>query len=258
MRLSRSTAIVVQNWRLLMADPASIVMLTLMPLILMAFLQTASQAVLLNAGYRGATGAEAVVPGMTTLFSFWGIGYIGMGFFNEHQWGTWSRLRASRASSLEIVLGKILPSAFLMLVQMVGLFAIGTVLFGLRVHGSLLGLGLMILVSIVLLVAFSILYTAILRTANQMNAAVNLGAMVLGGLGGALAPVDALPAWARAIAPASPAYWMLDGFKAVILEGRGVEATLVPAAVTLVFAAAAAAIGLWRFRLSDEKVGWEG
>ncbi len=258
MNWSRSAAIVRQNWRLLMADPASIVMLTVMPLLLMAFLEGTDRAVLTGAGYPGASGAEIAVPGMAVWFSFWGVGYIGMGFFNEHQWGTWDRLRTSHAGSTEIVLGKILPGAALMLGQMALLFVAGALLFGLQVHGSLIGLGLMMVVSIALLVALSMLYTAVLRTANQMNAAVNLGAMVLGGLGGALAPVDALPGWARAVAPASPAYWTLQGFRAVILEGRGVDATLVPAMVALAFAAAAAAVAIWRFRLTDEKRGWEG
>jgi ABC-2 type transport system permease protein len=258
MSWSRSSAIVALNWRLLMADPASIVMLTAMPLLLMAFMQGTDRAVLAGAGYASANGAETAVPGMAVLFSFWGVGYIGTGFFNEHQWGTWSRLRASHAGATEIVLGKILPGAALMLVQMAALFAAGVLLFGLRVSGSAAGLGVMMLASIGLLVALSMLYTAILTTANQMNAAVNLGAMVLGGLGGAFAPVDALPGWAQAIAPASPAYWMLQGFRAVILDGGDVGATLGPAAVTLAFALVAAVIAIWRFRLTDEKRGWEG
>jgi ABC-2 type transport system permease protein len=258
MNWSRSAALVGANWRLLMADWTSIVMLTVMPLLLMAFLQGTDRAVLMGAGYPGANGAEMAVPGMAVLFSFWGVGYIGMGFFNEHQWGTWDRLRASRAGSTEIVLGKILPGAALMLGQMALLFVAGALLFGLRVRGSLPGLALMMVVSVALLVALSMLYTSVLRTANQLNAAVNLGAMVLGGLGGALAPVDVLPGWARAIAPASPAYWTLQGFRAVILEGRGVDAMLVPALATLAFAAVAAAVAIWRFQLTDEKRGWEG
>jgi ABC-2 type transport system permease protein len=80
--------------------------------------------------------------------------------------------------------------------------------------------------------------------------------MVRAGMGGAMAPVDVLPGWAQAIAPLSPAYWMLKGFREVILEGRGVEATIFPAAVTLLFAAVMAAIGFMKFSMTDEKV-WD-
>jgi ABC-2 type transport system permease protein len=100
------------------------------------------------------------------------------------------------------------------------------------------------------------LFVAISRTVNQLSALVQMTAMVLPGLGGALAPVDVLPDWARVIAPLSPAYWMLQGFRAVVLEGGGLEATFGPAAITFAFSAVAAAIAIRRFRVTDEKV-WD-
>ena len=256
MNWSRSLVLMRQNWALLMADPAPIVLLTAMPLVMMTFLQGTSRAVLHAAGYANASGAELVVPGMTVMFSFFGVGFIGTAFFSEHGWGTWDRLRSSRATTVEIVLGKILPSAALMLGQMVLLFVIGVVAFGMQINGSIAGLAVMILACVALLVAFSMLLTGVLKTANQLMAVVNLAAMVLAGIGGALAPVDVLPGWAQAIAPAGPAYWMLKGFRAVILEKGGLDATIVPAAVTLAFAAGMAAIALWRFSVTDEKV-WD-
>ena len=257
MSWSRSRTLVAHNWRLLMADPGPIVITTLMPIVMMAFLQGTGRAVLRGAGFATASGAEAVVPGMAVLFAFFGVGFIGTGFFSEHGWATWDRLRASSASSLEIVLGKIIPSAALMLAQLVVMFLAGAVLFGLQVNGSLAGVAVMMLVSIAVLVAISMLFTAVLKTANQMMAVVNLAAMVLAGIGGALAPVDALPDWARALAPLSPAYWMLTGFRAVVLEPGGLATVVVPAAATLAFAGGAAAIAAWRFRVTDEKV-WDG
>jgi ABC-2 type transport system permease protein len=256
MNWSRSRTLVLHNTRLLLADPASIVVTTLMPLVMIAFLQGTGRAVLRGAGFANASGAELVVPGMAIMFAFFGVAFIGTAFFTEHQWGTWDRLRTSRAGSIEIVIGKILPSAVLMLGQLVVLFLAGIVLFGLEIRGSVIGVAIMMVVSIAMLVAMSMLFVALFRTVNQLMASVQLMAMVLPGLGGALAPVDVLPDWARAIAPISPAYWMLQGFRSVILEGRGVDATLAPAAVTLAFAAGAAAVAIWRFRISDEKV-WD-
>ena len=256
MSWSRSRVLMRHNWALLMADPAPILLTTLMPIVLMTFLQGTGRAVLRAAGYPDASGAELVVPGMAVMFAFFGVGYIGTAFFSEHGWGTWDRLRSSRATTMEIVLGKILPSALLMLVQLIVLFAFGVVAFGLRVNGSVAGVGVMMLACVVVLIAFSMLLTAVLKTANQLMAVVNLAAMVLAGMGGALAPVDVLPGWAQAIAPASPAYWMFKGFRAVILERGGLDATIVPAAMTLAFAAVMAAVAVWRFSITDEKV-WD-
>jgi hypothetical protein len=49
---------------------------------------------------------------------------------------------------------------------------------------------------------------------------------------------------------------MLQGFRAVVLEGRGVGATIGPAAITIAVAAGAAAIAIRTFRVTDEKV-WD-
>ena len=256
MNWSRSLVLMRQNWALLIADPAPIVLLLAMPIVMMTFLEGTGRAVLRGAGFPNASGAELVVPGMAVMFAFFGVGYIGTAFFSEHGWGTWDRLRASRATTLEIVLGKILPSAGLMLAQLVLLFVVGMAVFGMQVNGSMLGIGVMMVACVAMLVAFSMLLTAVLKTANQLMAVVNLAAMVLAGIGGALAPVDVLPGWAQVIAPASPAYWLLKAFRAVILEKGGLDATIVPAAATLVFAAVMAAVAIWRFSVTDEKV-WD-
>ena len=256
MNWPRSRVLMRQNWALLMADPAPIVLLTLMPVVMMTFLQGTSRAVLRGAGYASASGAELVVPGMAVMFAFFGVGFIGTAFFSEHGWGTWDRLRSSRATTMEIVMGKILPSAVLILGQLVLLFVIGVVVFGMTINGSVAGVGVMMLACVAVLVAFSMLLTAVLKTANQLMAVVNLAAMALTGLGGALAPVDVLPGWAQAIAPLSPAYWMLKGFRAVILEKGGLDATIIPAAATLAFAGVLAVIAVWQFSATDEKV-WD-
>jgi hypothetical protein len=49
---------------------------------------------------------------------------------------------------------------------------------------------------------------------------------------------------------------MLKGFRAVILEKGGLDATIVPAAMTLAFAAVMAVVAVWRFSVTDEKV-WD-
>lgn len=249
----RTVTIARHTGRLLLADPVPIVVTTLMPVLLMAFLQGMGRSVLVEQGFADANGAEQVVPGMAVLFGLFGVMYVGMAFFAEHGWGTWERLRASHATAPEILLGKLVPPALVMLLQSVVLFAAGVVLFGLEIRGSTTALAAMMLVTTIFLVALSMLAVAMLRTVNQLSAAVNIGAMVLGGLGGALAPVSVLPAWARAVAPLSPAYWSLEGFRAVTLEGAGLGDVLVPAAVLLGCSVVAAALAARRFRFTDAK-----
>jgi ABC-2 type transport system permease protein len=254
MSWSRSLTLIRQNWTLQLRDPSPILLLIAMPLVMMTFLQGTGKAVLQGAGYAAASGAELVVPGMAVMFAFFGVGFVHTAFFAEHGWRTWDRLRASQATTLEILMGKILPAAAIQLAQLAVLFVVGSVAFGMQIRGSVPGVVLMILVSVVFMVAFSMLLTAVCKTANQAMSAVNMAAMVLSGIGGALAPVDVLPGWAQTIAPASPAYWMLKGFREVILEGRGLEATIVPAGVVLVFSAVMAVVAMLRFNVTEEKI----
>jgi len=245
-----------QNVALLLRDPAPIVITTAMPLILIAFLKGTGRAVLQQAGIAGANGTEVIVPGQVVMWAFFGVAFLATAFFAEHRWGTWDRLRASAAQPIEVLLGKMLPSTFLVLLQMAVLFAIGIGVFGMRVRGSWSGLGLMMVATTAFMTALAMLVVATLRTANQVMAVVNLGAMAFAGIGGAFAPIEALPGWAQAIAPLSPAYWMIQGFRGVVLDGASLGATLRPVAVVLAMTVGVAAVALWRFRFTDEKV-WD-
>lgn len=242
------------NVKLMGADPAPIVATTLMPLVLMAFLQGTGRSVLEAEGYVGVNGAEQVVPGMAVLFSFFGIIFVGIGFFTEHGWGTWDRLRASPAPLFAILVGKMLPPGLVIFVQLAVLFGAGTILFGFQINGALTALVAMMVASTVFLLALSMMCVSLFRTINQLSAAANVGAMAVAGLGGALAPLSAMPDWARAVAPLSPAYWMLDGFRSVVLDRGGWSDIAVPVAILAATSVACVTVAAVRFRPTDTKV----
>ena len=63
--------------------------------------------------------------------------------------------------------------------------------------------------------------TAICRTAQQANAFAYVGMVLFGAIGGALVPFSVLPRWAQTVAPVTPTYWAMRGFRSVILDGQG-------------------------------------
>ena len=81
-----------------------------------------------------------------------------------------------------------------------------------------------------------------------------MGTLLLGGLGGALTPVESLPAWAQTIAPGVPSYWAMRGYRSVILDGGGLSEVWLPVAVLLGFALAFAAMARVLFKVDDTKV----
>jgi ABC-2 type transport system permease protein len=253
MSLSRSAALARHEVRILLSDPMSFLSLTLMPLLMMAFFKPLAR-IAIRTAHPGANGAEYTVPAMTTMFAFFLVAFVGFAFFAEHRWNTWERLRASQASNAEILVGKVEPAMALCLVQQVLLFGAGVAFFGLHLGGSLLGVFLVCVALSLCLTSFGILLAALLRTEQQLNALANLGAIVLAGVSGALVPLSLLPGWAHAIAPMAPQYWAMRGFEAVLLDGQGVSAVLLPVAVLSGIAAVAGGLALLRFRFDEPKV----
>ncbi|MBT8228260.1 MAG: ABC transporter permease [Dactylosporangium sp.] len=252
---SRSLAISGTGIRLLLADPAPVLVNLVMPLLLAGFLMPATKAQLRLAGLPEATGAEQVVPGMAVLFAFLSTMLVCTLFFREHAWGTWQRLRASQASSLDIVIGKVIPLYLVQLLQMAVLFGAGSLLFGYHPTGSLVALAVVVATFVATLVAFGVALVASFSTMDQVLVVGNLGGMVMAGLGGALAPAATLPGWAQAAAHATPAYWGLEAIRDITVDGAGL-ADVAPALLALVgFTLAFAAVVAWRFRPADAKVG---
>ncbi|MGN6274711.1 MAG: ABC transporter permease [Solirubrobacterales bacterium] len=253
MSLGRIAAIARQDLRVLRTDAMPAVTLVIMPLLLMPFLKPAFSVALHIEGLKGASGAEQVVPGMAVTFGFFLVGDVGLGFFREHAWRTWDRLRASPAGTGDILIGKMATPLLLAGSQFGLLFGVGGLLMGLHVKGSWLSLCAVGAAFGLFLVTTGLAVAALCRTAQQATAIVTVGALLLAGLAGALVPYSLLPSWAQEVSPVVPGYWAMQGYKQAIL-GEG--ATVIePVLFLLGFSALSLLIAATRFRVDDTKVG---
>lgn len=254
MSLRRSWAIARQEIRLLKDDPGSLVFLILMPLLMMAVMKPLFALSLQADGFAGASGAEQAVPGMAAMFATFTATVAGFGIFREHGWGTWDRLRASQASTADIMIGKLAPVFAMSMFQLLALFGLGILVLDLQISGSVVALGLLIVAFAVAMLAFGMTITALSRTSLQLNTFANLGGMIFAMVGGALVPVTVLPAWVQSLANVTPTYWAMQGFLGVILDGQNLRAALPAAGVLLGFAVAFSAIAAAKFRFEETKV----
>ncbi len=252
----RIAAVVRHELRIIGRDPLPVMILVVFPLIVMSFLAPAFKLALVAHGHPGANGAEQVVPGQAVANGFYVVGMTSFAFFAEYGWNTWDRLRASAATSFEIVVGKALPRIGVSVLQFVVIFAIGIPLLHLHARGPLAALTLPVVALAVCLVMLGVLVTAISRTLQQANAAAFGGLVLFGAIGGALVPIDVLPGWARTVAPGTPTYWAMRAFRSVILDGSGVSAVWLPTAVLLAMSAAFALLSVVRFRFQDVKTSF--
>jgi ABC-2 type transport system permease protein len=253
MRVGPSVAIIRHEFRVMLSDPSTLVFIIFMPLLMVALMQNLFEAVLDSQGFTNANGSEFAVPGMAVGFAAFGVSFAGFTFFRDHGWGTWDRLRATPASSVDLIVGKVVPSIVVTITQLGLLFLLSGVLFGFRISGSIAGIALTIVVLALSLCAFGMAVTAVSRTSQQLNAIGSVGAFAMAMLGGAWVPVAAMPGWAQAIAPFMPTYWAMRSFEIVILRGGGVVDIVGNMLVLLAFGVAFTLLAAMKFRLEDTK-----
>lgn len=240
--------------RIIRNDPWFLVIMFGMALVVMPLFKRTMELSLVDSGFAGATGAEQVVPGQAILFGFFVGGSVGFALFREHGWQTWDRLRASAASSRSLLAGFAMPWTLIHVLYQTAVFLAGGLALGLRFNGgSPIAWLLVVIGYAACVVSLVLLAASTFRTANQVSAFQNVGAMAFGGLGGALVPLEQLPGWAQAIAPATPAYWAMEGHRSVFLEQGGVVDVIVPVAVLLGTAAAIGVMASMRFRADETK-----
>jgi ABC-2 type transport system permease protein len=254
MSLHASGSILRHELRVMLTDPGTVIFTVLMPLLLVALTQELFAGALADAGFASANGSEFAVPGMAVAFAAFGVGYAGFTFFRDHGWGTWDRLRASPASAIDIMIGKVTPTVLVTVAQLGLLFLLGGPLFGLSISGSAVALTVLIVVLALCLSAFGMLVTALSRTMNQLNAIGSIGGVAMAMLGGAWVPVEVMPGWAQAIAPILPTYWAMQGFEDVILSGAGLAQVMKPVVIIAAFGVLFAVLAAWKFRFEDSKV----
>jgi ABC-2 type transport system permease protein len=222
-----------------MCDRGPIIALIVMPMIMIVAFRpvyTASNGTI--------NGTVQVTIGAMTLFSLIILSIIGQNMFNERTWRTWDRLRASPASSIELLLGKVIPFYVLLVGQQMILLLYSTAVFRLHINRPAAALVIMLAWSAAVL-AMGLMLASSARTLGQLATITDIGAIVITVLGGGLSPVREMPGWMQSLAPYSPGYWAIGGYRQAI-SGRLDLAFLRPVAVLLIIAMAAMTVAAWR------------
>jgi ABC-2 type transport system permease protein len=254
--LRRVGVIMAHESRLIRRDFTSVMVMLVFPVISIAFLAPAFKPALQQLGFVHANGADHVVPGQAVMAAFFVVSLVVFSFFGEHAWQTWDRVRASPATSMEIVAGKAIPRVVLVVAQILLLLIGGVVIFHMHVRGTPLALAPLIVVFALCLVMLGVCVTATARTAQQANAFAFTGMVLFGALGGAYVPFALLPAWAKPIGPVTPTYWAMRGMHSVVLKHGAFGAVLLPTVVLLGMSALFATLAAYRLRFDEAKVGW--
>ena len=147
------------------------------------------------------------------------------------------RLQLAPISTRTVVAARVAVTVVVALAQMAIFLAIGASWFGLTLTNSWWMAVPLLVVGTLCFMAIGLLAGAITKTAEGAVNAANFMVLPMAFLSGTFFPLDAAPAWLKAVSQALPLRHLNEGMLDVMVRGEGPGAALVPMATLAVFAA---------------------
>ncbi len=201
-----------------------------------------------NVTYNGYAHSFA---GMGIQFLLFASIDLGVGILLERQRGLWKRLRSAPISRLSLLAGKAASGSLIALLTLTVSFAFAIIVFGVRIHGSLIGFVAVALATALMASTFGLLIASLGKTPGGTRGIASLSVLLMVMLGGAWVPSFIFPAWLQQVTVVIPARWAVDGFDAMTWRGLGFQAAVMPTLVMLGFAALFGTLAVARFRWEE-------
>jgi ABC-2 type transport system permease protein len=227
---------------MLRREPAVLIMLFILPVILIFVLGSAYDRLLLESnGKLFEVGYEFAVPGYALMFAYYIIDFLGRSFMDEKSSGTWERISQTVGTSAAAIVGKAAPYWLLAILQLCAIFSLGFLFLDFSRNIQWTYLALTVCSVALNILGIGLMVAAIARSQQQLTAISNLLALGFGAIGGALAPIGSLPDLLQSLARMTPHYYAMDAFDQIfrgavvpqqifvdigILAGTGVFAML--------------------------------
>jgi len=174
-----------------------------------------------------------------------------MALLEQRRRGLFDRVRAAPVTRGTALAARGASGAILALGVLSVVMAVGMLLFGVRVRGSLGGFLLVLAATAAMASSFGLLVAALGRTPEATRGLGIFATLVITVLGGAWFPAFLFPPWMDVATRAVPTRWAMDGLDGMLWRGLPFGEAVAPAAALLAFTVAFALLARWRFR-------WEG
>ena len=197
-----------------------------------------------KASYNGYAHAFA---GMSVQFILFGGIDLGVGLLLARRLGLWKRLRAAPLSRTVLLGSRVVSGTLIAATLLSIIFAAAIAIFGVRIHGSVIGMICIGLSFSVMTASFGLLISAIGNSPEATRGLAIVATLIMVMLGGAWVPSFLFPEWLQTVSLVVPTRWAVDGMDATTWRGRGFDAAVMPTLVLLGFALVFAALALWRF-----------
>ena len=191
------------------------------------------------------------LPGYLTMFVFFAAALSAEGIARERRNHTLERLISNGARREAIIIGKLMGTAFLGLLQISVLWTVGILAFRIDLGASPVAV---ILISVLMVVAsssFGVLIASFIQETKSASLAGVLASLTLAPIGGCWWPLFITPDWMQTLAKITPHGWANIGFNKLMLYGAEFGDVAAEMVALVMFGVLFAAIALWRFRTSS-------
>ena len=171
-----------------------------------------------------------------------------MSIQREKQTGMWARMKAAPIGATGILLGRGLGSALIALFVLTAVFGFGFLAMGLRIHGSVVGMALVMISSACMTACFGLLVASLGKSEAQSRGMSVLAVLMMSMLGGAWFPTWMMPKAIQSLSMLIPVRWGIDGFDGALWRGSTLAEIMIPVAGLMAFAAIFATAATLRFR----------
>jgi len=189
------------------------------------------------------------VPGFSVTFLLLGMLLgVSLGLLDERDWGTLERLRAMPAPFAATLVAKLLARFLVGLAQMIALFAVGRLVFGVSLGPEPWALLLPTAGIVFAATAFGLVVAGMARSRDAVLPVGSIVIVTMAAVGGCWWPIELEPVWMRDAALALPTTWAMRAYNDLMIRREYLAAALEPTAMLLAYGAAYLLLGLMLFR----------
>lgn len=192
-----------------------------------------------------------LMPSFATMFAFFLVGFVATNLLVEKEQGSFRRLLASPIRPGSIIAGKMLAYGLVVFLQVLLLFTVGSVLFGMPLGDSPAGLLLLTLVVALTATSLGMLVGAFARTSKQAETIGIVLGMVLMVAGGCIAMGQLAfrsEGFTYYLSKATPHGHAIDAYMKLLAEGAGLVDVLPEIGAIAAMGALFMLIATWRFK----------
>jgi ABC-2 type transport system permease protein len=196
-------------------------------------------------------GSYNIVPGLIGMILFQtGTSLTALAIVKERERGTMEQLIVTPIRNWELILAKIIPYILVSFANTILIMAIGSLLFGVPLRGSLLLLFALVGVYLLPILGLGLLISTAAQTQQQaqlMTMPIMLPSMMLSGV---FFPISSLPVFLRLVGNLMPLTYFVYILRSILIKGVGLDMIIPQVAALGVFAIVLLGLAAMRFRKS--------